>query len=336
MHELSIRDTNIIKGVALICLLFHHLFFVENGLFYDYHICNHGIVNELGKVCKVCVPLFVFLSGYGLAKSTNVNISWGSFFMYRLSKLMPTFWLIWLLFVPLGVFVFGRTFEVVYIDNIFPKFLLDISGLINVFGIYGYNATWWFMSCIIMLYALFPPILMMAKKRSNYVVLFLVSLGIIFFPIPFLGPIKYYFFTFIIGIIFAKEQILTKFSNLKYSYLIWGLFLIFFVVIRFLLLYKQFTDTFVCLSIIMLYNSLESRILFFHKWLHFLGVHSMNIFLFHTFIYAYYFEAFIYSPRNPILILLLLLGICLIISIVIEKIKSILGIQQLNYYLSKK
>ncbi len=335
MHELSIRDTNIIKGVALICLLFHHLFFVENGLFYDYYVCNHGVVNELGKVCKVCVALFVFLSGYGLAKSTKEDISYGKFFLHRLSKLMPTFWLIWLLFVPLGVFVFGRTFEVVYVDCIIPKFFLDIFGLINVFGIYGYNATWWFMSCIIMLYALFPFLLIITRNRRNLIVLFLVSLGFLFLPIPYFSSIKYYVIIFIVGIIFAEKKVLSKISNLGYPFGIWVILLIVFVALRCVLPYKPLIDIFVCLSIIMLYNSLESRNIIF-RWLHFLGVHSMNIFLFHTFIYAYYFEAIIYSPKNPILIFMLLLCICLIISMGIEKIKSIIGIQKLNNYLSKK
>lgn len=330
MKELSKVDTNILKGIALLFLLIHHLFYIDNGLYNDWYICNYGIVNELGKVCKVCVPLFVFLSGYGLGKSTKKDIGWVSFLRHRLAKLMPTYWLIWVLFVPLGVFLFDRTFEIAYVDLILPKFLLDFFGLLNIFGAYGYNATWWFMSCIIMLYVLTPLILSLIKKNT-YIPLFIISLGIALFHIPFLVPIRFYLLTFVIGIIFAKEKILSILSKkIKYPYCVWSVILIISIAIRCFLPYKLITDTFVCLAIILLYNSISYRDNYMCNFFCVLGKHSMNIFLFHTFIFAYYFESFIYSSRNPIIICLLLLGICLAISVLIEKIKDIIGFSQLQ------
>lgn len=50
----------------------------------------------------------------------------------------------------------------------------------------------------------------------------------------------------------------------------------------------------------------------------------MNIFLFHTFIYYYYFRSLIYYSSNPLMIFITLLSICLIISIVIEYLKEML------------
>lgn len=55
----------------------------------------------------------------------------------------------------------------------------------------------------------------------------------------------------------------------------------------------------------------------------FLGKHSMNIFLFHTFIFSHWFKDFIYSSRNPFIIFFLLLGICVIISVFLEQIKKV-------------
>lgn len=57
------------------------------------------------------------------------------------------------------------------------------------------------------------------------------------------------------------------------------------------------------------------------KGLAFCGRHSMNIFLFHTFIYYYWFREFIYATRNPLLIFVTLFAICLILSVIIEKLK---------------
>jgi uncharacterized membrane protein len=63
----SRNDTNIAKGIAVILLLNHHLFFLVkdappliNGFSFVYFFAN---------VSKVCVAIFVFLSGYGLSKS---------------------------------------------------------------------------------------------------------------------------------------------------------------------------------------------------------------------------------------------------------------------------
>ncbi len=64
--ELNIRESNSLKGIALILLLIHHLFYIQNGKFDDVYIAGHGVVNTLGLLCKVCVAMFVFLSGYGL------------------------------------------------------------------------------------------------------------------------------------------------------------------------------------------------------------------------------------------------------------------------------
>lgn len=68
-----------------------------------------------------------------------------------------------------------------------------------------------------------------------------------------------------------------------------------------------------------------------NRFLKFVGNHSFNIFLFHTFIYGMYFREFIYSLKHPLLIWLSLLLMCLNISVLIEKLKLVL----VNYYLNR-
>jgi hypothetical protein len=55
----------------------------------------------------------------------------------------------------------------------------------------------------------------------------------------------------------------------------------------------------------------------------YLGKHSMNIFLTHTFIRYYYLSDFIYSFKHFILINLVLLVLSLLLSIAIEYLKKI-------------
>lgn len=61
--EISKQDSLIMKGIAICAMLWHHLFYThpEYGKF----------VYELGQLGKVCVAIFLFVSGYGLYKSFN-------------------------------------------------------------------------------------------------------------------------------------------------------------------------------------------------------------------------------------------------------------------------
>ena len=58
--ELSKSETTAIKGCAILLMLWHHLFLrtMEYGLF----------TQSLAIVFKVCVALFLFVSGYGMTK----------------------------------------------------------------------------------------------------------------------------------------------------------------------------------------------------------------------------------------------------------------------------
>lgn len=70
--KLSIFDTNTLKGIALMLLLFHHIFYVNEGNFSDITIGHTEMINTVAvNFCKLCVSLFVFLSAYGLTVSTD-------------------------------------------------------------------------------------------------------------------------------------------------------------------------------------------------------------------------------------------------------------------------
>lgn len=69
---------------------------------------------------------------------------------------------------------------------------------------------------------------------------------------------------------------------------------------------------------------------FISKSLAFLGKHSFNIFLFHTFIFSYYFHDYIYWSGNPLFIYLTLLAVCIPISMFIEWSKQYFHINQLQ------
>lgn len=145
--ELSLSDSIRLKGIALLLLLFHHLFYISNGLYDDFTVAGVALVETISQVAKLCVALFVFLSGYGLMASTGKlqKFNWRNFYVKGFTKLYLNYWFMWLMFVPVGIFIFGRTFKDVYQVHVGLKWFIDFFGFSNSFGYLGYNATWWFL-----------------------------------------------------------------------------------------------------------------------------------------------------------------------------------------------
>ena len=56
--SLSLHDTSVLKGIAICAMLCHHLFYKSPGTGY--------FVWHLAMLGKVCVSIFLLLSGYGL------------------------------------------------------------------------------------------------------------------------------------------------------------------------------------------------------------------------------------------------------------------------------
>lgn len=333
---LSIQDTNVLKGLALLLLLWHHLFYKTNGLFEDFTLFGYGIANQLGIFSKVCVAIFVFLSGYGLIRS-NKSKSVIIFYRKRFVKLFANYWFIWLIFVPLNIFCFGYSLEQVYNTQIVPKLIIDFVGMASLVGTRTMNATWWFYSCIIILYALFPIIY---RGGYRYLLCLLIALILPFVPsFKLIEPIRYYLLPFVMGIICGDNRIGFHQSSIKllnkislifrgystnFDICILFVFFLLTALLRNISQYSLLVDSFLALLIYLLYINLNLSTKL-KRALAFLGKHSFNIFLFHTFFYYYWFKNLFYSPTNPILIFLLLLLVTLLVSLVLEYVKEKIG-----------
>lgn len=88
---------------------------------------------------------------------------------------------------------------------------------------------------------------------------------------------------------------------------------------------RQLLDGVIAVFLAVTYKEFISSMKGLGRSLEFIGKHSMNIFLFHTFIYYIYFPDFIYWSRNPILIYMTLLAACLCVSMMIEWLKRTTG-----------
>ena len=71
-EKMKKSDTQMIKGLAICILLFHHLFYITQPTL-GIMIGDKYLANIVAEYLKVCVALFLVLSGYGLNASMNKN-----------------------------------------------------------------------------------------------------------------------------------------------------------------------------------------------------------------------------------------------------------------------
>lgn len=91
MRKFTINDSNIMKGAAIILMLIHHLFYSEEYIQKCTLILpfEENLLLLLSSLSKVCVAIFVVISGYGLYKSyLSASATGGDirkqFFLYSL------------------------------------------------------------------------------------------------------------------------------------------------------------------------------------------------------------------------------------------------------------
>ena len=350
--EFDKRQTNIAKGIALCMLLWHHLFYNDTDhykLFTSLYIITTGnipIESFIADFGKICVSIFLFLSGYGLYKSwtsykrkcsVNGRLKLGKQFVFvknHLLKLMSEYWFIFIIFVPIGFFL-GKFSPAQWYEHI-----IDFFGLANLFQTPTFNSTWWFMSIIIVYYLIFPLLM----KLNDYSPEILLAISIFLALIPFIyhfpfyiRDILQYLLSFISGIYFANYNLLRRTNVHLNTYpkkiIVSLLFLISFLIIRLYIIYRQYySDILGTIPIVLLSYMLISKIKFLDKILEEIGKVSGKIFMFHTFINSIYFRDFAYFPKYAILIFLFLLILYYLIAKVLEFLQNVTGYNKLLHF----
>ena len=172
-------------------MIFHHLFYKAEN-YQDFVIrfspFSEERINFYALLCKVCVAIFVFISGYGVAASYRKQFGRDeptagegtSFIGKRIWKLWTLYWfafLLTLLCQPLG-----RKITEAYggeLKSIAVYLLLDALGLSYLFGTPTLNPTWWYMTLALLIIAGIPWILRLFDKMGIFPVIF-GTLGILF------------------------------------------------------------------------------------------------------------------------------------------------------------
>ena len=331
--ELSKSDIKATKGLAILFMLFLHLFCRTdiNGL-YNVSLTINGkpFIYYLALFCDACVPIYLFCSGYGLYSSNSKQSLNFTKNLIRIMKLMVNYWIILIIFISIG-FIAGK-------GELFPgsagKFLSNFFLFSS-----SYCGAWWFLQTYVILAFLSPIIIKLVNK---YRCTLLISISLVVYLLSYIQHIKHalYFgdnkiiilainavilvgssqLSFIVGCIAVKHKIYSrlyeKAHNLKLKNIFCLIGILLLIVIHSLyesMIIAPFTGI-VFMFIFNLMNKTSSV----QKTLNYFGEHSTNIWLTHMFFYMIIFPKLVFAPKYPILIFPWLIILCLVSSYLIN------------------
>lgn len=324
---MSIRESQIIKGLAVLMLLWYHLFINEedaNNCYNLFYIADIPLSKIIAKACNP-VEIFLILSGYGLycvyLKGNDNN------HYRRIIRLYIHYWVVLILFFPLIFF--------------FSSNELDLQPASIVKNLTSLRTTWnkpcWFLlpfSIVSISYPLIFRFLDRFKTILTATIALILSIlqSILFFgftPFVFshtiiflINNILSFLFPFILGAIMKKENLLNaiplKIQSLKAPSIYSGILLFMLFCTKCCL-----PSTFLTFSLypflFVVFFYLAKRPTWIDNTLLFFGKHSMNIWLIHGMIYIY-FNKLLYSFGHPILIWIALTILSLVASFCVDMI----------------
>ena len=333
------KDTINMYGVAILLMLFHHLFCIPDrmgGYIPVLYFGQFNLETTIAWFAKICVAIYAFISGYGFysisIQEHNTGFIQNIILDYKivirhLLKLYKKYWIVFVIFIPIGFLFYDVPFE----RELFMKSLLGKSA--------DYNHEWWYMWQYIKFVILFPFARYYVNDTKNRIIeaakMLLVLMGVLLLVLP--SPVQelvhllvyqelgFYFLIFLVGMycvrfhVFEQIDLVTKGV---YQLVTTWFMLILVIVIRVILADKAnyntadvfLTPFFVYSVTRLLSNITNSKSV---KVIQLFGKYSTYIWLTHTFFAYYYFQKLVLLPKYSILIviwlslLMLLCGYCL-------------------------
>ena len=161
---ISREESVMMQGMAVMLMVFHHLFaFPERIAYAPVMILDFSFLHcetILSYYGRICISLFAFLTGYGMIVREKVGeyaslVSGYRCAVSRLVKFFLRYWLVYLVWVPLGyglgVYSFGLT-----------PFLKGLFGLDC-----SYNQEWWYVAEYAKLLLCFPVVVWLFRKSGR-------------------------------------------------------------------------------------------------------------------------------------------------------------------------
>lgn len=327
------NQSQIVYGIAILLMVFHHMFAFPDRIQYNwtgvFYYSSVPIEVILAAFGRICIAIYAYMSGYGMmiknfySKEERKNIlsSYSDIFK-KLVKFYSNYWIVFIIFVPIGFLFFDYKFNLM-------EFIKNLLGLSCT-----YNAEWWYVWQYVRMLLLFPLIKFLIRKFDKlrykkffYALVFIMS-AVALKYIEYNG-FWLYLFCFVEGMLVSYYKLdkvvfllKEKLGRVLDVCIIIGLLGVIFI--RLFILGGEYDYIFVLLFIYGCLILLENKVKIISKireLLAFLGRYSIYIWLTHTFFIYYYFQKIVYSLRLSILIYIVTVVGLLIIAVFLDQIK---------------
>lgn len=281
----------------------------------------------LKKLCSMCVPMYIFLGGYGLAKTYISNVVERKHGMNngkRVLSLYANFWTIFLMAYPIGFFVN----KPLYASSV-GEVMANIIALDSTF-----NGAWWFLLPYAVL-TLFSSyfIRFLYQSSPKHIALYFVFATLLFVisyirveNIPshdFFALLELNFWrcanmllTFSVGVMFALHNVIEHVRLPKQQLWLWCMLACLILAKLSIgassLIHPPFVFAMVILWCNLRHSKLTENILFFF------GKHSTNMWLVHYFFFTSIASGELYSLRYPVIIYMVLVCASILASVIIS------------------
>lgn len=332
--EITVQKSNQLKSVAALMMLCLHLFNREyKGLFEPLlFIGVQPLSYYISLFCDACVPIFCFVSGYGLYFKFQKNpVSYHKENSVRIKKLYINYWIILILFAV----ILGQLLNEKGYPGSLIKFFLNFSAFDS-----SYNGAWWFFFTYLLLVA--TSAILFRLMDGSSIMLFSIICLVIYLVAFYLRIYQPNLFDndflnwllrqlslfgtsllpFCIGGIALKANWNTRISQF-FAFIYYrnttALLCVFLLVVIHGFIPNLVISPFLAVPFLFLFIQIKLPD-YIERILNYIAPHATNMWLVHMFFYMVYFEKFIYGATYVLPIFFLLVFCSIISSLVIIKI----------------
>ena len=316
---MSKDETNILKGVAILMMLFLHLFDkMENvalttPLLYLYDI---PLVHILTRATQP-VPFYLIISGYGLGyvyHHSELNLTKQ---FHRLSKLYITYFIFLLICAILNIVLKSGY------DYSIGNVLNNATGYSN-----SLNFAMWFFFPYVIISLLSIYIFIVYDKTNKYILLgclFLLNISTYYILSRYASFINYRCIIHIVQILrllfpFTLGYFLYK-NNIRHIKSLTACCLLILLILIKCCIKTLAFDTIYAFLFIYFWHNINLHVIIQNLFKYF-GQISMYMWMTHTLFCAYFFKDYLYSIKMPILLFLALIIVSCISAIILKYISK--------------